>query len=428
MDPPAGIWSHCLDVAALSDIGLRRANNQDSHAVVLAGSQADFQQRGHLFIVADGMGAHAAGELASKIAADAIALVYRKLLDQSPAEAIVSAVVDANRQIHSRGQASLDFRGMGTTVTALALLPAGALIAHVGDSRGYRLRGNRLEQLTSDHSLVWELRHSGRLTEEEIPSYISKNIITRSLGPNPTVQVDLEGPHPVQAGDTFLLCTDGLSNQIKDDEIGMVLGCLPPAEAVQALVDLACLRGGPDNITAVAVRPLGPQVLQAEDADSTRPLKTRPVHPLAWTLLGVSSLASAGLMAVEQPTMALVGLLVTVAAVGLIIAQRYGAGGGSPLPDTRRFGRGPYVACDSVPNADLLQRLNEIVRQLREVAANETWAVDWTTFDRLLAQADAAIQSGDLADAARGSLRAITALMAQLRQQRGDGSDSGILV
>ena len=137
------IWNHCLEHAALSDIGLRRANNQDAYAVVLAGNQADFQQRGHFFLVADGMGAHAAGELASKMATDVVSLVYRKRLDQSPPEAILSAVLDANHQIYSRGQASPDFRGMGTTATALVLLPAGALVAHVGDSRAYRLRGSR---------------------------------------------------------------------------------------------------------------------------------------------------------------------------------------------------------------------------------------------------------------------------------------------
>ena len=198
-----------------------------------------------------------------------IALVYRKRLDQSPPEAILSAILDANHQIHSRGQASPDFRGMGTTATALVLLPAGAMVAHVGDSRAYRLRGAQIEQLTFDHSLVWEIRAAGQTPDAELPGYISKNIITRSLGPNAAVQVDLEGPHPVQAGDTFLLCSDGLSGQVKDDEIGMVLSCLPPAEAAQALVDLANLRGGPDNITVVIVRVLGPQIAQDASSDSS---------------------------------------------------------------------------------------------------------------------------------------------------------------
>ena len=225
MDAPQSIWNRCLDYAAQSNVGLRRPNNQDAYAVSLAGSQADFEQRGHLFMVADGMGAHAAGELASKMAAEVVSLVYRKRLDQSPPEAILSAMLDANYQIHSRGLANPDFRGMGTTATTLVLLPTGAMVAHVGDSRAYRLRGTRIEQLTFDHSLVWEIRAAGQ-APDLLPGYIPKNIITRSLGPNRTVQIDLEGPHPLQIGDTFLLCSDGLSGQVTDDEMGMVLGCL----------------------------------------------------------------------------------------------------------------------------------------------------------------------------------------------------------
>ena len=303
MDQSAGIWSHCLDIAALSDIGVRRANNQDSYTVALAGSEEDFRQRGHLFMVADGMGGHAAGELASKMATDIVPLDYRKLLDQTPAEALLSAVLDANHQIHVRGQASPEFRGMGTTATILALLPSGALLAHVGDSRCYRVRGDRIEQLTFDHSFVWEMQAAGQMPEGGIPGFISKSSITRSLGPHPTEQVDLEGPHAVQAGDTFVLCSDGLSNQVKDDEIGLVLNCLPPAEAVHALIELACLRGGPDNITAVVVRVLGPQVPEAADAAPARRSRksnARPVAPWLWTLLGVASLATLGLAALEQ--------------------------------------------------------------------------------------------------------------------------------
>ena len=185
MGEVSGIWADCLDCAALSDIGLRRANNQDAYAVALAADQADFDQRGHFFMVADGMGAHAAGELASKIATDVVSLSYRKLLDQSPPEALRAAVLDANRQIHARGEASGDFRGMGTTATVLVLLPAGGLVAHVGDSRAYRLRGRQIEQLTFDHSLVWEIQASGQLADRDLANYISKNIITRSLGPDP---------------------------------------------------------------------------------------------------------------------------------------------------------------------------------------------------------------------------------------------------
>jgi protein phosphatase len=302
-------------------------------------------------------------------------------------------------------------------------------VAHVGDSRAYRLRGSRIEQLTFDHSLVWEMRASGQLPAREVPSYISKNIITRSLGPNPAVQIDLEGPFPVQAGDTFLVCCDGLSNTVKDEEIGMVLGCLPPAEAVRALVDLACLRGGPDNITVIVVRVLGPQVVQTSETEQSpwsTPVNVRPVHPLIWTLLGVASLASVGLLILDHPWMALACFVAAAAAAAAALWQRYGSGQGQPRADNRRFGRGPYVAVDAAPTPELLSRLAEIVRQLRDAALSENWQVDWNGFDGLLAQAAVAMRAGNFADAARGHLRAITSIMAQLRQQRSASSDSGV--
>ena len=208
-------------------------------------------------MVADGMGAHAAGELASKLAVDNIPHTYFKLRDLYPPAALRQAIRDANALIHAKGQSSIGFQGMGTTCSCLVLLPQGALVAHVGDSRVYRLRGHRLEQLTFDHSLVWEMAAAGQMAEEDVPAYIPKNVITRSLGPHEIVNIDLEGPFDVAEGDVFLLCSDGLSGQISDEEIGALLHCLPPEEAVQTLVDLANLRGGPDNISVVVARVVG---------------------------------------------------------------------------------------------------------------------------------------------------------------------------
>jgi PPM family protein phosphatase len=423
-------WSSCLDYAALSDVGLRRANNQDSFIVALAADQADFNQHGHLFMVADGMGAHAAGELASKMATDIVSLVYSKLLDQSPPEAILSATLEANKQIHTRGQVSLDFRGMGTTATTLVLLPTGVLLAHVGDSRAYRLRGDQIDQLTFDHSLVWELRASKQWPESEMPDYVSKNIITRSLGPNPAVQVDLEGPHSIQPGDTFLLCSDGLSNQVKDDEIGMILSCLPPADAIQALIDIACLRGGPDNITGIVVRVLGPQRIDATKTDpSSQTIKSnaKPVHPLVWTILGMTSLAAAGLWVLGHRLLALASLAGATAAAITALVQRGGGDSRQPVMDNRCFGHSPYVSCDCRPNADLLARLAEIARQLRDAALSENWKVDWGDFNVRLAQAVASSQAGKPTNAAREYLLTITSIMSQLRRQRDASGESGVL-
>jgi protein phosphatase len=172
-------WSDCLEYIALSDVGMRRANNQDAHAEVLAPDTAAWLNRGHLFVVCDGMGAHAAGELASKIAADGIPHTYLKMRDQPAADAIRKSIEEVNNQIHLRGQANPDFQGMGTTASALVLLPQGALAAHVGDSRVYRLRGKRLDQLTFDHSLVWEMSAAGQVPKDALPGFVPKNIITR---------------------------------------------------------------------------------------------------------------------------------------------------------------------------------------------------------------------------------------------------------
>jgi protein phosphatase len=404
-------------------VGLRRANNQDSFAVVLADNQSDFQQRGHFFMVADGMGAHAAGELASKMAIDTVAMVYRKRLEQPPTEAILSALLDANRHIHSRGQASLDFRGMGTTATALVLLPAGAIVAHVGDSRAYRLRGTQIEQLTFDHSLVWEIRAASQSPNAELPTHISKNIITRSLGPSPSVQIDIEGILPIQPGDTFLLCSDGLSGQVNDDEIGMILSCLPPAEAVQALVNMANLRGGPDNITVVVARVLGPQIAQNTQSspDDTTPSNIRPVHPFVWTLAGVTFLSGAGMLTLGCYWMAILAFLVAAGALIAALVQRYSGSERDYQQEEQHFGRGPYVTCDCTINADLLARLTNIAQQLRDSATTEAHEIDMTEFDRLSSEAASAANP---TDAARDNLRAINDLMAKLCKARNASSNS----
>ena len=152
-----------LEYTALSDQGMRRTNNQDSHVEVLVSDKVSWQQRGHLFIVADGMGAHAAGELASEMATQGVSHQYYKYRDLSPPEALRKAITNTNVEIRRRGAENVEFHNMGTTISSLALLPQGAIIGHVGDSRVYRLRNGLLEQLTFDHSLVWEMRRSGKL-------------------------------------------------------------------------------------------------------------------------------------------------------------------------------------------------------------------------------------------------------------------------
>ena len=408
-----------LEYASLSDIGLRRSNNQDSLVVMPAASQNLWQQRGDLFVVADGMGAHAAGELASKLSTDTVPLVYHKLMDRTPPEAVLAAVEEANAQIHSRGQASIDFKGMGTTTTVMALLPYGALLAHVGDSRAYRHRGNRIEQLTFDHSLVWEMRAAGQL-QGPVPDYVPKNVITRSLGPNAKVQVDLEGPLPVAPGDTFLMCSDGLSGPVKDEEMGMILGSMPPAEAVRALVDLANLRGGPDNITVIVAKAVGP-AWQGSSDDMPRPrADLRPVNPLVWVAMGVLALAGLGLLAMQNPSFYIPAALCLVAAavlaIGGLVYRQGGEKKGPPM-NGPRYGRGPYTAAACPPSAEFVRHLAETLRELREAAAQAEMTIDVAGLNAILDRGAAGNQAGDYAQAVRCYCQGIGFLVAEFKRQ-----------
>src|SRR5436190_6880679 len=290
-----------VQFAILSDVGMRRTTNQDSHAVLAADTPAVLEGRGHLLMVADGMGAHAAGELASKLAAEGVPHLYRKYTELSPPDALLRAFRETNTEINRRGSANTDFHNMGTTGSVLVLLPQGAVAGHAGDSRIYRLRSNTICQLTFDHSLQWELKASGQMPEgTDLSAVVPKNVITRSLGPNPNVQIDLEGPHPIALDDVYLLCSDGLTGRVEDEEIGAILSSLPPQEAAQALIDLANLRGGPDNITVLIAKVTGPELVT--DQAAQQPLRMgashqpQPVQIAIWTIALVCALA-AGLMA-----------------------------------------------------------------------------------------------------------------------------------
>jgi len=419
MEHHPDIWEHCLEYATLSDVGLRRSNNQDSMAVTIAPSQQAWEEKGHLFTVADGMGAHAAGELASKIAAEIIPLTYLKLIDQDPPEALQQALITANAQIFERGEASQDFRGMGTTGSALAILPQGAVVAHVGDSRVYRLRQWQFEQLTFDHSLVWEMSSAQKIPEREVPDYVPKNIITRSLGPSQEVQVDVEGFFPLEVGDTFLLCSDGLTGPVDDEEIGTILGCLHVDEAVRALVDLANVRGGPDNITVLVAKIIGPQKANAASKPSMASTPPpRVVHPLLWSLLGVLGLGTLGAAAMGEWLTAFAGLAATVLTGIVVLARRYTAPDTEFRFDGRPLGKGPYTSFNCTPSRHFVERLGKTVSQLREAAAQEKWTVKWHRFDELIMQAAKAAEEPDYNGAVRHYCLALSFIMDQLKHQR----------
>ena len=414
MNQDATHWEHRLEHAALSDVGLRREKNQDSLHVDIAADEQVWLRKGHLFIVADGMGAHAAGEVASKLAVDRISETYLKLRDCSPPEAIVEALRDANARIFIQGQANRECRGMGTTVSTLALLPQGALVGHVGDSRVYRLREHRLEQLTFDHSVVWEICAAEGIAISDIPSYIPRNVITRSVGPEAEVEVDLEGPFPVEPGDTFLLCSDGLCGPVDDEHLGAVLGCLPPHEAVRTLIDLANYWDGPDNITAIVVRAGGPAEHNSISSQRAAAESARRIRNILWSIAGVLVLAALILLGMGHQTIGLIGLagVLITATAGLVWPAADSIPtdqAGEPL-----LGKGPHMACDCQPNAEIVKSFAKIVAQLRMEAVNKNWHGDWTPFNDHDERAAAATEAEDHLAALREHCRAISLMTGQL--------------
>lgn len=427
-------WDHCLRHYSISDIGMRRSNNQDASTVLLASDSESWAERGHLFIVADGMGAHAAGELASKLAVEGISHAYYMHRDKSPPEAILKAIRDTNLQINNRGKANTDFHNMGTTGSCLLLLPQGALAAHVGDSRVYRWRADRLEQLTFDHSLVWEMKAAGQLKGLAEEAAIPKNVITRSLGPHPTVQVDLEGPHPVQVGDVYLLCSDGLTGKVEDEEIGPILGCLDPQAASHVLVDLANLRGGPDNITVIVVKVTGNQVatgaVRADPLTVGGSAQTEPsVHLAVWIAIGVCLLATAGMLVAGQVIPAMVAGFAGLISVVVAILQKFGGFGPDreiALVGRKKLGKGPHTSINCPANMEFVKKLNGVVEELRGALSAGKWSISWSEVEEFTNHATAAAKAKDFSRAVQHYGEAISYIMRHLRTQQEAASDSSI--
>ena len=245
-----------------------------------------------------------------------------------------------------------------------------------------------------------------------------KNVITRSLGPNPKVQVDLEGPLPVAPGDTFLMCSDGLSGPVKDEELGMILGSMPPAEAVRALVDLANLRGGPDNITVIIAKAVGQAWAQASSDDMPRPrADIRPVNPMVWIAMGVVALAGLGLLVMQNFIPAALCLVAAaVLGVGGLIYRQGGEKKGPPM-NGQRYGRGPYTAVVCSPSPEFVRHLAETLRELREAAAQADMTVDMEGLNVMLDRAAAGNQTGDYAQAVRNYCQGISFLVAEFKRQ-----------
>jgi PPM family protein phosphatase len=415
-------WEQRVEYAALTDIGFRRRNNQDSYCVLTSKSRDEWQDRGHVFLVADGMGGHAVGELASKIAADTVPHTFLKLKEMSVVDAIRASVETAHRAIHERGEQNRDFNRMGTTCTTLVLTPLGAVIGHVGDSRCYRIRAGRIEQLTFDHSLQWELIRQGKMSPEHIMRYEPRNVITRSLGPQPTVQVDVEGPYAIRPGDVYLLCSDGLTGQVPDEEIGQIASALAPADACRFLVDLANLRGGPDNITVVITRvgetPAGMPPVPADPP--SRDLQPGWGWFVSVALLSVLYVCGIALTAMQNTKEGLtLQVLSTFGIGGLLLfwlRDRDRRAGRIEIPEIKPGT--PYRTSAAKLGEPLLQTCSAIEYHLQRTALEEEWSIEWTRYNQSAADAHASHSKGEFSAALRDYAAAIHTLMAGIQMQR----------
>jgi PPM family protein phosphatase len=244
--------------AHLTDIGRVRARNEDSLGAFEPDDPELLRSRGRLFVVADGMGGLARGDVASRLAVETLRDTYYEAERLEPLpEALRVSVRIANDAVYRESRLAAGQAPMGTTLTALVIRDHDAYLAHVGDSRAFLVRGRQIRQLTEDHSLVAELVRNGVLSPAEAEHHPSAHVVLQALGIAEDVTIDVQGPLSLHSGDTLVLCTDGLTRQVKPHEIRR-LAERPPRRACEQLVSLANERGGPDNITLQLIR-FGPR-------------------------------------------------------------------------------------------------------------------------------------------------------------------------
>jgi serine/threonine protein phosphatase PrpC len=240
-------------VAGKTDLGRVRENNEDKFEFYVPEDPYLLASRGSIYLVCDGMGGYAAGQIASEISCKTFIDVYLHHPAQDPDVAITSGVIAANRYVLDNSRAFPDRKGMGTTLVGLILLQDRYYTVQVGDSRIYRLRDGECVQLTTDHTWVEEALSAGVITPAEAENHPYKHVITRAIGAEPEVRPTLANAE-LKVGDIFMLCSDGLVNHVDNDAIGVTLRSFPPAEAAWRLVGAALQGGGTDNTTVLIVR------------------------------------------------------------------------------------------------------------------------------------------------------------------------------
>jgi serine/threonine protein phosphatase PrpC len=245
-----------VELASLTDVGCQRENNEDSYGYFEPANDADFAVLGRLAIVADGMGGHEGGQIASRLAVETFTKAYAAANDPGPQKRLLTALGQAHLSIQQRAQQNPQLNSMGTTCTACALVDSRLYFVHVGDSRLYLLREGKLRILSRDHTLIARLLEKGLIRRDQVQDHPQKHVLTSALGvPDEEMEIDAPPePLPLHQGDTLMICTDGLWGQMEGDEIEQALVSQSPSAACRSLVQLAKDHGGPDNITLQVLR------------------------------------------------------------------------------------------------------------------------------------------------------------------------------
>lgn len=242
-----------ISVVIKTDLGNVRTNNEDAASFIRKSDAGVLRAKGYLMMVADGMGGHNAGEVASRLAIDTINETYFSNTTEKNREKLLAAAFQAaNKKIYEQASSNENYRGMGTTCTALVLVAGKIYFAHAGDSRAYLYKDGKIHRITEDHTYVQELVNNGNISSEEADTHPQRNILTNAMGTKPSMRVDTGVyPQPFDANDRLMICSDGLYDYLSDAEIGAVMEKGSLQDAADHFINEAKRRGGKDNITVV---------------------------------------------------------------------------------------------------------------------------------------------------------------------------------
>ncbi len=267
-----------LQTSSVTDIGKIRENNEDSF---LEFNVENSSEKLLLLVVADGMGGHQAGEVASKTVVNSIEEYFKTQdsnLEKNALDSLKNSIEIANQNVIQASSDKEELRGMGSTCTAMLLFNNKTFLAHVGDSRAYLVRGKKITQLTKDHTLAEKMLDSGIISKEEAKTSPHRNMLIKAVGISDEIEVETYDPFTTNEGDVFLLCSDGLTEYIDEEEICSILTIYEPEEACKLLVNIANKRGGKDNITVQVTKVVSSEVKDQnsfmENLQNKSPFKT----------------------------------------------------------------------------------------------------------------------------------------------------------